>query len=126
MTYGITGNTGKEALWQPAAGLIRWLETEGIPFRLDEHVGVRSICIVLHFDTSCAEVDGGRLDPVRLPQLLLDLDDAGWARQVASQYGRHDSPQSEFAIGANSASLVRSTDWTLVQGFEGHRTSSNL
>lgn len=38
MTYGITGNTGKEALWQPAAELIRWLDTESIPFRLDARV----------------------------------------------------------------------------------------
>lgn len=38
MTYGITGNTGKEKLWHPAADLIRWLGAEGIPFRLDRRV----------------------------------------------------------------------------------------
>ncbi len=38
MTYGITGNTNKDKLWQPAADLIRWLEAEGLPFRLDERV----------------------------------------------------------------------------------------
>lgn len=38
MTYGITGNTGKEKLWQPAAALIRWLAEERIPFCLDERV----------------------------------------------------------------------------------------
>lgn len=38
MTYGITGNTGKEKLWRPAADLIRWLGREGLPFRLDRRV----------------------------------------------------------------------------------------
>ncbi len=38
MVYGITGNTGKEKLWQPAAGLIRWLGGEGLPFCLDARV----------------------------------------------------------------------------------------
>lgn len=38
MTYGITGNTGKEKLWQPAADLLRWLGAEGLPFRLDRRV----------------------------------------------------------------------------------------
>ncbi|MDX1530106.1 MAG: NAD(+)/NADH kinase [Rhodothermales bacterium] len=34
MTYGITGNTGKEKLWRPAADLTGWLRAEGIPFCL--------------------------------------------------------------------------------------------
>ena len=38
MTYGITGNTGKEKLWHPAAALIRWLDGEGLPYCLDERV----------------------------------------------------------------------------------------
>ena len=38
MTYGITGNTGKEKLWQPVAQLIRWLDEEGLPFCLDAQV----------------------------------------------------------------------------------------
>ena len=38
MIYGITGNTGKEKLWQPAAQLIRWLDDEGLPFYLDARV----------------------------------------------------------------------------------------
>jgi NAD+ kinase len=38
MTYGITGNTGKEKLWQPAANLVRWLDDEKLPFCLDERV----------------------------------------------------------------------------------------
>ena len=38
MTYGITGNTGKDNLWQPAATLIHWLRDEGLPFCLDARV----------------------------------------------------------------------------------------
>ncbi len=38
MVYGITGNTGKEKLWQPAAALVQWLADEGYAFCLDERV----------------------------------------------------------------------------------------
>jgi NAD+ kinase len=38
MTYGITGNTTKDALWHPAAALTRWLHRKGIPFRLGPDV----------------------------------------------------------------------------------------
>ncbi len=38
MVYGITGNTGKDKLWQPAADLVGWLSAEGLPFRLDQRV----------------------------------------------------------------------------------------
>lgn len=36
MKYGITGNTTKENLWQPAAELVAWLLRQGIPFCLHE------------------------------------------------------------------------------------------
>lgn len=32
MTYGITGNTTKDGLWEPVAGLTRWLHRKGLPF----------------------------------------------------------------------------------------------
>ncbi|MEP0546716.1 MAG: NAD(+)/NADH kinase [Rhodothermales bacterium] len=38
MTYGITGNTGKEKLWHPVAALVQWLDEQGLPFCLDERV----------------------------------------------------------------------------------------
>ena len=34
MVYGITGNTQKDKLWDPTAGLARWLAERSIPFRL--------------------------------------------------------------------------------------------
>lgn len=34
MILGITGNTNKETLWEPAGSLVRWLRAEEIPFRL--------------------------------------------------------------------------------------------
>ncbi|HLA64185.1 MAG TPA: NAD(+)/NADH kinase [Rhodothermales bacterium] len=34
MTYGITGNPTKEAVWTPIAALTRWLYRKGLPFRL--------------------------------------------------------------------------------------------
>ncbi len=38
MTYGITGNTNKERLWQPAADLARWMMEQGIAFCLSPAV----------------------------------------------------------------------------------------
>ncbi|WP_420454078.1 NAD(+)/NADH kinase [Rubrivirga sp.] len=34
MTYGITGNTTKDALWEPLDALVRWLGAQGLPYRL--------------------------------------------------------------------------------------------
>lgn len=34
MTFGITGNTNKEKLWQPLAQLIQLLQSKNLPFRL--------------------------------------------------------------------------------------------
>lgn len=36
MTYGITGNPTKDALWQPLSDLVDALATEGLPFHLAE------------------------------------------------------------------------------------------
>ena len=35
MTYGITGNPTKDALWAPLADLLGWLDGQGLPVRLD-------------------------------------------------------------------------------------------
>lgn len=38
MTYGITGNTGKDTLWEPVGQLVEWLQERGIPFCLSSKV----------------------------------------------------------------------------------------
>ena len=38
MRYGITGNTTKDALWQPVAALTRWFDHKGIAYCLHEEV----------------------------------------------------------------------------------------
>ncbi|MFK7847756.1 MAG: NAD(+)/NADH kinase [Rhodothermales bacterium] len=38
MIYGITGNTNKQDIWQPIAGLVNWLVQSSIPFVLDAPV----------------------------------------------------------------------------------------
>lgn len=39
MRYGITGNTTKDALWQPVADLTRWLHRKGIAFCITHDIG---------------------------------------------------------------------------------------
>lgn len=34
MTYGITGNTNKSRLWEPVADLVRWMQQQGLAFRV--------------------------------------------------------------------------------------------
>ena len=50
MTYGITGNTTKDALWTPVAQLTRWLHRKGLAFRL-------------HSDVADGLVERGLVDP---------------------------------------------------------------
>lgn len=38
MTYGITGNTRKDALWAPVASLVAWLQRRNLPFLLGANV----------------------------------------------------------------------------------------
>ncbi len=38
LTYGITGNTGKERLWEPVADLIGWMQARGTRFCLEAAV----------------------------------------------------------------------------------------
>lgn len=38
MTYGIVGNTRKEALWAPLSELLIWMQSRNIPFRLHPDV----------------------------------------------------------------------------------------
>lgn len=38
MAYGITGNPHKDGIWKPIAELTRWLQREGIGFRMTEEI----------------------------------------------------------------------------------------
>lgn len=50
MTYGITGNTTKDALWTPVSRLTQWLQRKGIAF-------------TLHADVADGLVERGLVDP---------------------------------------------------------------
>ncbi len=55
MTYGITGNTMKEALWMPVAELVTHLDAAGIPFVLHANVATGLIQRALVDATLCQE-----------------------------------------------------------------------
>ncbi|MDT0632800.1 NAD(+)/NADH kinase [Rubrivirga sp. S365] len=55
MTYGITGNTTKDALWEPVTALTRWLHRKGIAFRLHADVAEGLVARGLVDDAFAAE-----------------------------------------------------------------------
>ena len=64
MTYGITGNPNKDALWAPLADLVRWLDARGFPFRLDP---------VLADGLRERGLPGADADPLTAPDPGIDL-----------------------------------------------------
>ena len=97
MTYGITGNTGKEALWQPAAGLTRWLEAEGIPFRLDERVAAGLVARGLAEAAFCEAHATG--DLAAEVDLVLSFGGDGTLLNTAHAVGTRGTPILGVNIG---------------------------
>lgn len=97
MTYGITGNTNKEALWQPAAGLVRWLADNDLPFCLhtnvaqglrDRHLIPAALC-----DHHSAEALAARAD------VILSFGGDGTLLRSAHDVGTLETPILGINIG---------------------------
>jgi NAD+ kinase len=97
MTYGITGNTGKEKLWQPVAQLIRWLDEEGLPFCLDAHVaqGLSDRNLVDADTYDQCEVN----ELAETSDLVLSFGGDGTLLNTAHLVGTHETPILGVNIG---------------------------
>ena len=97
MVYGITGNTNKEKLWQPAAGLLRWLQSEDLPFCLDERVAAGLAERGL-LDSSTAQ--GCTTDDLATTSdLVLSFGGDGTLLNAAHQIGTRETPVLGVNIG---------------------------
>lgn len=97
MTYGITGNTGKETLWHPAAGLLRWLEDEGIPFCLDERVAAGLVARGLAEAAFCEA--HATADLAADTDVVLSFGGDGTLLNTAHVVGTHETPILGVNIG---------------------------
>lgn len=97
MTFGITGNTDKEKLWEPAARLIRWLRDEGVDVcvtrRVASGLAMRelvpaAICESLAVDDLAGSVD-----------IILSFGGDGTFLHTASEAGSHGTPILGVNIG---------------------------
>ena len=97
MTYGITGNTGKDKLWQPAAALIRWLTDEGLPYCLDERVAAGLAERGLVSQVACEP--RAVADLAASSDIVLSFGGDGTLLNTAHEIGRRETPILGVNIG---------------------------
>ncbi len=97
MTYGITGNPTKPALWQPVAQLTRWLQRKSLPFRLH-----RPIADGLCERGLCDEAFAGEYstdDPAEGADVLLSFGGDGTLLRSAHLVGSRGVPILGVNVG---------------------------
>ncbi len=97
MVYGITGNTNKDKLWQPAADLIHWLQDETLSFCLDERVaaGLAERGLVATPTAESCTTD----DLATTADLVLSFGGDGTLLNAAHQIGTRETPILGVNIG---------------------------
>jgi NAD+ kinase len=99
MTYGITGNATKEAVWAPVAALTRWLLRQDLPFRLH-----RPLADGLCQRGLCDEALAGEFatgDPAEGADVLLSFGGDGTLLRSAHLVGDRGTP----ILGVNAGRL---------------------
>lgn len=95
MTYGITGNTTKDRLWQPVADLVRWLQSQDHAFLLHEAVAAGLAERGLLADPDVCATD----DPSEKADVLLSFGGDGTLLNSAHEAGPHGPPILGVNIG---------------------------
>ncbi|GAB5521506.1 MAG: NAD(+)/NADH kinase [Rhodothermales bacterium] len=97
MTYGLTGNTQKEKLWQPAARLIRWFQSHDQAFCLNEAVAEGLAERGLLDSAICTERSTAAL--AQDSDLILSFGGDGTLLNTAHMIGRHQTPILGINVG---------------------------
>lgn len=97
MIYGITGNTAKEKLWQPAAELIDWLQGEGIPYLIDPEVAKGLASRHLLKKNPPSLIDSEKL--IDASDVILSFGGDGTLLTAASRIGKREKPILGVNIG---------------------------
>lgn len=90
MTYGILGNTRKEAIWQQVADLVQWLLDRDLPFRLQYEVAEGLSTRGLIDPAVC--VSQKATDLAAQCDVLLSFGGDGTFLQTAHVAGEHGTP----------------------------------
>lgn len=97
MTFGLSGNTDKEALWAPAAALIRWMQRERHAFCLDARVADGLARRGLLDGAACEE--HATEDLARRSDVVLSFGGDGTLLRVAHRMGSAETPILGVNIG---------------------------
>ena len=97
MTYGITGNTRKNRLWEPVAELVTWLEREGLSFKLNSELanGLRERKLL---DAALCE-SGATSDLAQESDIILSFGGDGTLLTSAQEAGTYGTPILGINIG---------------------------
>lgn len=99
MTYGITGNASKEAVYEPVAGLARWLLSRELPFRVHRALAAGLVERGLLDEAFALEFESD--DPVDGADVLLSFGGDGTLLRSAHQVGDRGVP----ILGVNAGRL---------------------
>lgn len=97
MTYGITGNTGKERLWQPVSGLIDWFEGHGLSYVLESDVADGLVARGLQAADLCQAHTAQ--DPALESDVILSFGGDGTLLNAAHEIGVRQVPILGVNIG---------------------------
>ena len=97
MTYGITGNTNKDALWAPVSALVRWLAEQGLPFVL--HTNVAQGLMERSLVSENVGHTHSRTDLTRETDIILSFGGDGTLLRTAHDAGTLGTPILGVNIG---------------------------
>ncbi len=97
MTYGITGNTTKDQLWEPAARLVRWMIDESIDFCMTPEVADGLLERLLLTEAACREAQTD--DLASAADIILSFGGDGTFLHTARQVADRGTPILGVNIG---------------------------
>ncbi len=97
MTFGITGNPTKQALWQPVADLVAWLMRKDLPFCLDEPIARGLRDRELASPSVCAEHTAA--DLAARADVVLSFGGDGTLLRTAHELGANGTPILGINVG---------------------------
>lgn len=124
MTYGITGNTGKDKLWEPVAALTRWMTLEGFSFCLATDVAEGLIDRALLPEATCRAAQSDNL--AASSDVILSFGGDGTFLHTAYQVADAGTPilginigrlgflaETETAFMMDAVKLIEQEDFTI-------------
>ncbi len=97
MRYGITGNSGKDKLWQPVSDLVDWLTERNLPYVLEPDVAAGLVTRDLQPAALCEARRS--YDPAAESDIILSFGGDGTLLNAAHEIGAREVPILGINIG---------------------------